>query len=50
MFWNRFSSSLVFFYFEIFSSWDMVDFVLNIYSELAWDLNELKNIYMLGGF
>ena len=30
-----------------FSFWDMVDFVLNIRSELVWDLNEFRKKIML---
>ena len=37
------------FYFAIFSLSDMVDFILNIRSELVWDFNEFRNKFMLGG-
>ena len=48
MFWNEFFSSWAFFV-AIFSFWDMVDFVLNIRSELVWDLTNSEFIFMLGG-
>ena len=48
MFWNEFFSSWAFF--SIFSFWDMIDFVLNIRSELVWDLGEFRNLSKNGNY